>query len=128
MTLGWRERREDIPALYDEFLLQAAKRYNRPLPPLTSDYLRRLMAQDWPGNIRELRNAADCHALGIGLDAVATNTANAPQSLTEAVDNYERVLIANELAKHDGNIARTSEALKVARTTLHDKLKKYGLI
>lgn len=123
-----RERREDIPALYDEFLLQAAKRYNRPPPALTSDCLRRLMAQDWPGNIRELRNAADCHALGIGLDAVASPTANAPQSLTEAVDNYERLLITREFTLQEGNIARTSEALKVARTTLYDKLKKYGLI
>ena len=123
-----RERREDIPALYDEFLLQAAKRYNRPPPALTSDCLRRLMAQDWPGNIRELRNAADCHALGIGLDAVASPTANGPQSLTEAVDNYERLLITREFTLQEGNIARTSEALKVARTTLYDKLKKYGLI
>ncbi len=123
-----RERREDIPALYDEFLLQAAKRYNRPPPVLTTEYLRNLMALDWPGNIRELRNAADCHALGIARDAATPGCGNTPQSLTEAVENYERVLIANELAKHDGNIARTSEALKVARTTLHDKLKKYGLI
>jgi two-component system C4-dicarboxylate transport response regulator DctD len=53
---------------------------------------------------------------------------NTPQSLTEAVENYERVLIANEFTKQDGNIARTSESLKVARSTLHDKLKKYGLI
>jgi two-component system C4-dicarboxylate transport response regulator DctD len=122
-----RERREDIPALYDEFLLHAAKRYNRPPPPLTSEYLRRLMAQDWPGNIRELRNAADCHALGIGRDAMATGT-GAAQSLTEAVENYERGLVADEFNRQEGNIARTSEALKIARTTLHDKLKKYGLI
>jgi len=123
-----RERREDIPALYDEFLLQAAKRYNRPPPVQTTEYLRRLMAQDWPGNIRELRNAADCHALGIGREAATPGLGNTPQSLTEAVENYERVLIANEFTRQDGNIARTSEALKVARTTLHDKLKKYGLI
>ena len=123
-----RERREDIPALYDEFLLQAAKRYNRPPPVLTTEYLRRLMAQEWPGNIRELRNAADCHALGIGRDAATPGAGNTPQSLTEAVDNYERLLIATEFTKQDGNIARTSEALKVARTTLHDKLKKYALI
>ena len=123
-----RERREDIPALYDEFLLQAAKRYNRPPPVLTSEYLRRLMAQDWPGNIRELRNAADCHALGIGRDAATAGVGSTPQSLNEAVENYERVLIANEFTKQDGNIARTADALKVARTTLHDKLKKYALI
>ena len=122
-----RERREDIPALYDQFLLQAAKRYNRPPPPLTPEHLRRLMALDWPGNIRELRNAAECHALGIGRDAPAQGGGES-QSLTETVENYERLLIANEFTRQQGNVARTSEALKVARTTLHDKLKKYGLI
>jgi len=123
-----RERREDIPALYDEFLLQAAKRYNRPPPVITSEHLRRLMALDWPGNIRELRNAADCHALGIGRDAVALGGSSEPRSLTETVENYERLLIADEFARQSGNVARTSEVLKIARTTLHDKLKKYGLI
>ncbi len=121
-----RERREDIPALYDAFLLQAAKRYNRPPPALTPETLRRLMAHDWPGNIRELKNAADCHLLGIGGDVGAAGSE--PPSLTEAVENYERLLIANEFTRQAGNIARTGEALKVARTTLHDKLKKYGLI
>jgi len=122
-----RERREDIPMLYDEFLLQAAKRYNRPPPPLPPETLRRLMAHDWPGNIRELRNAADCHALGIGREAPGSATMLAP-SLTEAVDNYERLLISDEFSRQAGNIARTAEALKIARTTLHDKLKKYGLL
>jgi DNA-binding NtrC family response regulator len=123
-----RERREDIPALYDEFLLQAAKRYNRPPPPLTSEHLRRLMALDWPGNIRELRNAADCHALGIGRDMPPSGEVATVQSLAEAVETYERLLISSEFTRQAGNIARTSDALKVARTTLHDKLKKYGLI
>lgn len=121
-----RERREDIPALYDAFLLQAAKRYNRPPPALTSEHLRRLLAHDWPGNIRELRNAADCHALGLSGDQFAPG--RNPMSLTEAVENYERVLIGSEFERLEGNIARTAEALKVARTTLHDKLKKYGFI
>ena len=123
-----RERREDIPALYDEFLLQAAKRYNRPPPVLSSEHLHRLMAMDWPGNIRELRNAADCHALGIGRETKVVGNATEPLSLTEAVENYERLLIADEFTRQGGNVAKTSEALKLARTTLHDKLKKYRLI
>ncbi len=122
-----RDRREDIPALYDQFLLQAAKRFNRPPPPLTPETLRRLMAHDWPGNIRELRNAADCQALGIGRDIAPGAVAPTP-TLTEAVDNYERLLISEEFARQSGNVARTADALKVARTTLHDKLKKYGLL
>jgi two-component system C4-dicarboxylate transport response regulator DctD len=122
-----RERREDIPALYDAFLLQAAKRYNRQLPSLTTDTLHRLMAQDWPGNIRELKNAADCHVLGIGAGESHGGTVEMP-SLAEAVENYERLLIADEYSRQRGNIQRTAEALKLARTTLHDKLKKYGLL
>ncbi len=122
-----RERREDIPALYDAFLLQAAKRYNRPLPPVTPETLRRLMAQEWPGNIRELKNTADCHVIGIGIGGEASGAAK-PSSLSEAVDNYERLLIADEFTRQGGNIQRTADVLGIARTTLHDKLKKYGLI
>jgi DNA-binding NtrC family response regulator len=123
-----RERREDLPMLYDHFLLQAAKRYGRPPPTIPPEQIRALMAYDWPGNIRELRNLAECHALGIAREAV--NSAGIPaggSSLTEAVTNYERALITTELERHVGNIARTSEALGVARTTLHDKMRKYGL-
>jgi two-component system C4-dicarboxylate transport response regulator DctD len=85
------------------------------------------MAQDWPGNIRELKNAAECHVLGIGAAGGGSAPASAP-SLTEAVENYERLLIADEFTRQGGNIQRTADALKTARTTLHDKLKKYGLL
>ncbi|HEX5805797.1 MAG TPA: sigma-54 dependent transcriptional regulator [Macromonas sp.] len=121
-----RERREDIPELYNDFLLQAAQRYHRPPPALTSDTLQRLMAHNWPGNVRELRNVADCHALGINQLADGADTPS-ELSLTEAVDRYEKLLITDAWQRHAGNIARTAEALKIARTTLHDKLKKHRL-
>lgn len=120
-----RERREDIPLLYQDFLAQAASRYNRPVPRLASEHARHLMAHDWPGNIRELRNAADCHVLGLPFSGRAQPLDAA--SLPAAVNAYERLLIADELARHGGNIARTAEALQVARTTLHDKMRKHGL-
>jgi two-component system C4-dicarboxylate transport response regulator DctD len=123
-----RERREDVPMLYDHFLLQAAKRYDRPAPAVSTECVRALMAHDWPGNISELRNVAECQALGIPREAVTTGAVlNTGVSLPEAVASYERALITTELARHTGNVARTSEALGVARTTLHDKLRKYGL-
>jgi two-component system response regulator AauR len=122
------ERREDIPALYDHFLLLAAKRYNRPLPVIPSEEMRLLMAHDWPGNIRELRNHADCRALSLH-GMTGGNDARLQPGLTlgEAVESFERGLIVAELERHSSNVARTSEALGVARTTLHDKMRKYGL-
>ena len=122
-----RERREDIPALYDAFLLQAAKRYNRALPAVSPETMQRLMAQDWPGNIRELKNVADCHVLGIGGGTAPVGQVGTP-SLTEAVENYERQLINDEFSRQGGNIQRTADAFRIARTTMHDKLKKYGLL
>ncbi|WP_088345243.1 MULTISPECIES: sigma-54 dependent transcriptional regulator [Rhodomicrobium] len=123
-----RERREDIPALYDHFLLMAAKRYGKPVPAVPPEQIRQLMTYDWPGNTRELRNHADCNALGIARHAEdAGQSTRAELTLSEAVENFERVLIATELERQSSNVARTSEALGVPRTTLHDKMRKYGL-
>jgi len=47
-------------------------------------------------------------------------------TLSQAVENYERALIAAKFARQNGNVARTSDAHGVPRTTLHDKMKKYG--
>jgi two-component system C4-dicarboxylate transport response regulator DctD len=47
--------------------------------------------------------------------------------LAEAVEGFERALIAAELQRNHGSLARTSESLKIAKTTLHDKIRKYGL-
>ncbi len=122
-----RARREDIPALYGHFLSMAAKRYGSPAHTASPDELRQLMAHDWLGNIRELRNHADCRALGIVQDAGAEAAPQAASRLSEVVETFERALIAAELERQSGNVARSSEALGIARTTLHDKMRKYGL-
>jgi len=124
-----RERREDIPLLLEHFLLHAAQQHNRPLPQVDGEQMRQLMAHDWPGNVRELRNAAECLVLGLRREFGAA--ASAPDargaSLAEAVDHFERSLIAAELRRQSGSLARCAEALRVAKTTLHDKIRKYGL-
>jgi DNA-binding NtrC family response regulator len=127
-----RERREDIPMLMAHFTLLAAQRFNRPQPDLSAAQLSALMAHDWPGNVRELRNVADCLVLGVRhavLDALHTEApaGTGGLSLAESVDRFERGLIAAELQRHEGNVARCAEALKMAKTTLHDKIKRLGL-
>ncbi|MFA7293210.1 MAG: sigma-54 dependent transcriptional regulator [Rhodocyclaceae bacterium] len=123
-----RERREDIPLLFENFLVQAAERYQRPVPVVEPEEVHRLMAHDWPGNVRELRNAADCFALGLRKDVmVPAEVIDRGLPLAEAVERFERSLIAAELKRQDGSLTRTSEALRIAKTTLHDKIRKHGL-
>jgi two-component system C4-dicarboxylate transport response regulator DctD len=130
-----RERREDIPLLLEHFMLLAASRFNRPQPTVSTEQMHRLMAHAWPGNVRELRNVADCLVLGVRKDVLGPmpmpNTDGEAEadglSLAETVDGFERSLIAAELPRHDGSIARTAKALRIAKTTLADKVRKYGL-
>ena len=129
-----RERREDIPLLMAHFTTQAAQRFNRPPPELSSTRLAALMRHDWPGNVRELRNVADCLVLGVRHVVLDLEQAQLPTSadavglsLSEAVERFERELIAAEMARHGGSLARTAEALTVAKTTRHDKVRRLGL-
>src|SRR6185369_13248872 len=61
-----RERKEDIPLLFEYFAGLAARAHGRELRPVSAATVGTLMAQDWPGNVRELRNAAERYALGLG--------------------------------------------------------------
>src|SRR5205085_7724914 len=54
-----RDRREDILTLSRFYLERAARRQHRPLPTFDVRAERALLAHDWPGNLRELRNAVE---------------------------------------------------------------------
>ena len=123
-----RERREDIRLLFEQFLLQAAARHQRPVPEISAGRIQQLVGYHWPGNVRELRNVADRCVLGIesGSPPFGQAQADGPTPLAETVEAFERALISDAMRRHR-SLARTAEALVVAKTTLHDKIKKYGL-
>ena len=118
-----RERREDIPLLFEHFMLDAAARYKRPCPVVPAAQMQQLMAQDWPGNVRELRNAADRFVLGLS----ACADAGPPASLADQVSGFERMLIEQALRAAGGNVAEACTALSLPKQTMYTKMQKYGL-
>ncbi|QBQ96009.1 sigma-54-dependent transcriptional regulator [Paraburkholderia pallida] len=124
------ERREDIVPLFEHFLLDAAVRYQRPAPLLTERDRMRLAQRDWPGNVRELRNAADRYVLGIPDDVAPQAASGADESLPlkERVEQYERALIADALQQTHGAVAQAAERLQMAKATLYEKMRRYGLV
>jgi two-component system response regulator AauR len=121
-----RARREDIPLLFDHFVQQFALRHNCAVPAGTAERVQDLQLHDWPGNVRELRNMAERHVLG--LDVLLDQEKPLHRlTLGESVDAFERMLIEQELQRQNGNLSRTAELLGLARTTLHDKLRRHGL-
>ena len=122
-----RERREDIPLLFEHFTLAAATRYGRPAPMLSSSYLADLMGHQWPGNIRELRNVADRFVLGILENGIAANSASAATSscsLPQQIEHFERAMISDELLRRHGDVTATARALGVPKQTLYDKMNR----
>ncbi len=124
-----RERREDVPLLFQHFLLQAAARHDRPVPVIDTARMHILLGYHWPGNVRELRNVADRCVLGIesGAPPFGEEISDQPLPLHETVEAFERALIADALHRNQGSLARSAEDLCIPKTTLHDKIRKYGL-
>ncbi len=119
-----RERREDIPLLFEHFVLEASARHAREPEPLSEAMSQQLMSHDWPGNVRELRNVAERFVLGLADDDLVT-TGDAPAlTLTQQMDQVEKVLIERALKRHHGRMSVTCEALGIARKTLYDKIAR----
>lgn len=123
-----RERREDIPLLFEHFVALASTRYERPAPELSAQRLRELMAYDWPGNVREIRNAADRFVLAIGGSEGAGEPSIEPAaSLAQQMDQVEKALIEQALQRCQGRIPAAMELLGTAKKTLYDKLHRHGI-
>jgi two-component system C4-dicarboxylate transport response regulator DctD len=121
-----RERREDIPMLFEHFTLLAARRFDQPAPVPTPEVMGQLMAHHWPGNVRELRNVADRFVLGLMDEPQARllEQGGHTASLPEQLEHIERVLVSDALRRAQGDVGATAVALGIAKQTLYDKLKR----
>jgi len=144
-----RERREDVPALAQHFMLRSAENAGMQPRELSIDTLAALQAYDWPGNARQLRNLIDwllIMAPGSAADPVRADMlppeigANAPALLNidptadimglplrEARDLFETQYLQAQLVRFAGNISRTAQFVGMERSALHRKLKQLGV-
>ncbi|HZI77584.1 MAG TPA: sigma-54 dependent transcriptional regulator, partial [Gemmatimonadales bacterium] len=137
-----RERRQDIPLLVDHFLRALSLRHGRGPVAMDSEAQRRLLAYDWPGNIRELQNVLERAVLlaeqgVIGPEHLATNLLPAaasspePETLPSAalrpLEDIEREHVIRVLAATGGNREESSRILGISRRTLTRMIQRWGL-
>lgn len=122
-----REVAEDIPLIFAHYAQLAARRYGRPDPDLPWALRQKLKKRVWPGNIREVKAAAEAHILGL-LDLKPDDVRIVEAgSLADRVAAFEAREIAAVLDRHRGNTLRAAETLGLPRRTLNDKMRRYGL-
>jgi two-component system C4-dicarboxylate transport response regulator DctD len=127
-----RDRRDDIPLLFEAFAEELAAHHGREIPKLGREDLQALLVYSWPGNIRELRNVAERYVLGLhriaGMLAEFLPSADGrASSLAEQLDAFERCVLDQELAKRRGNIQGAADALGLPVRTLNDRMRRHGL-
>ncbi|MGH7539183.1 MAG: sigma-54-dependent transcriptional regulator [Gemmatimonadales bacterium] len=146
-----RARRSDVPQLVRHFTEQLSGSGRAGLRPkeFEAEALKRLAAHDWPGNIRELRNAverllilgtgdtvteADVDRLvGDGGRTVAAGEAATGGALLRAgtfeefKQAAERAYLLAKLKEHDWNVSETARTLAMPRSNLYKKIERYRL-
>jgi DNA-binding NtrC family response regulator len=140
-----RDHMEDVPAMAEAMLLQMNQKHGRHVSGVAPSMLDRLMAYDWPGNARELRNMIERAVVlctdGTPLDAGHLPSTFGKTSLPAAhpldssviqlrvgstVDEMEKLLILRTLESTGQNKTRAAEILGVSLKTMHNKLKEYS--
>ena len=121
-----RERREDIPLLYDAFSHSAGERLGRSPQPLSGPQLSRLLSHDWPGNVRELANVAERDVLG--LSEPQLDEPDSGQSLVAQQEAFEAQCLRAALTRHKGEIKAVLNELQLPRRTLNEKMQRHGLV
>ena len=137
-----RDRREDIAPLARRFFERACAESGRALE-LSEAAVDRLVAHDWPGNVRQLRNVIErAVILADGSELLATDLPpdlvspkpdggpldeDAPVNLRDRVKRYERDLIVEALRRTDGNTKRAAHLLELPVRTLTYRIKALGI-
>ncbi len=136
-----RDRVGDIPLLANHFVHRYAEENSKPVQHIDDNAMTILQAHNWPGNIRELENVIERGVILCRTDMLTprdlppemTRSVSAPEPgqtlpLRKALEIPEREIIERTLRSHNWNRQETAAALMINRTTLFNKMRKYGLL
>jgi transcriptional regulator with GAF, ATPase, and Fis domain len=127
-----RERGSDIQLLVEHFLEVFRQKHGRPNLKLAPEARQSLLAYQWPGNVRQLRNVIDSAVIMADSDLILADdlglTSASPDRLeTLRIDHWERKLIVEAMQRTEGNVPQAAKLLGISRATLYRKIDDYGL-
>lgn len=129
------ERGEDIFLIFRHYLQRLSSVYQVPVPDLSNSDYSALLAHNWPGNVRELQNVAERFLLAFRRGVSTVHAAiqgggeapPVPPTLREAVAAFERQIIGQAIAVHQGRMDDVATHLGIGRRTLNEKVVKLGI-
>ncbi len=129
-----RERKEDIPLLVDHFWNEYCDGQHSDTKPCSPVLIRQLMQQDWPGNIRELRNFVRRYCVLGAREMLPEKVAMVVASpdipcatWKEFMEQQERLYVQQMLHKSGGQVSTAHQLMGISRKSLYDKINKYQI-
>jgi DNA-binding NtrC family response regulator len=132
-----RERLDDVPLLARHFVERLSVELGKPIEGISDEAMSALMAHRWQGNVRELENAIEraivsCREPVLLADDFAYLQRNqSGQGALElgeiSLQELEKRAIRATLQRTRGNVKEAAAVLGIDRSTLYEKLKRYGI-
>jgi two-component system nitrogen regulation response regulator NtrX len=143
-----RERPGDIPALVEHFITLFRMRSGQPSAVWVPEAIQAMLRYRWPGNVRELANIVERLSIlyagsSVGIEEVRTvipvssaepqrpqsfpDPSSLDQSLSDTLDEYEKLLISRAVSMASGNIAESAGRFKTDRPNLYRRMKRLGI-
>ncbi len=129
-----RQRKDDLPLLFDIFAERAAENFDRPYEKPHASLWGSLLGHEWSGNVRELKNLAERYVLLTGMPEerwarlFGNNAASDKTgSLADQLRHFEQHIIRDALIRHNGNVKTVMDELDIPRRTLNEKMKKLNI-
>lgn len=133
-----RDRLEDLSILIDYFIKKITKKSGKRISAIDDNVIEKFHQYSWPGNIRELENVIEASVHLTSNETISTESLPdymkesavypvGKKKLKDILEETEKRILTQSLSKFNNDRLEAAKALGISKSSMYEKLKKYGI-
>ncbi|MCS0789730.1 sigma 54-interacting transcriptional regulator [Cytobacillus pseudoceanisediminis] len=138
MIPSLRDRMEDLSLLIDSFIKKITKKSGKRISAIEDEVVEKFHQYSWPGNIRELENVIEASIHLTSNESITTESLPdymkesavypvGKKNLKDILEETEKRILTQSLSKYNHDRLEAAKALGISKSSMYEKLKKYGI-
>ncbi|MDK7665690.1 sigma-54 interaction domain-containing protein [Cytobacillus oceanisediminis] len=138
MIPSLRDRMEDLSLLIDSFIKKITKKSGKRISAIEDEVIEKFHQYSWPGNIRELENVIEASIHLTSNESITTESLPdymkesavypvGKKKLKDILEETEKRILTQSLSKYNHDRLEAAKALGISKSSMYEKLKKYGI-
>ncbi|USK49258.1 sigma 54-interacting transcriptional regulator [Bacillus sp. CMF12] len=138
MVPSLRDRMEDLSLLIDSFIKKITKKSGKRISAIEDEVIEKFHQYSWPGNIRELENVIEASIHLTSNESITTESLPdymkesavypvGKKNLKDILEETEKRILTQSLSKYNHDRIEAAKALGISKSSMYEKLKKYGI-